>query len=149
MSTLQLRPPHCHKDAPKKTPSATNRRFFEGAIIAASPARAVAPPTSRTQRRAMIVEINMVQVSTERTVEFETAFAEAAELLLEVAGCRSAQLFRCVERPGRYQIQLGWERLADHVDHYPATAQAAGVRKLLMPLIDSADMAHFEPVALC
>lgn len=96
----------------------------------------------------MIEEINSIRVATERAAAFEAAFEQAATLLTQVSGCRAARLFRCLEHPGRYQIRLEWARLEDHVDHYPTTAQAAEVRALLVPLIECADIAHFEPVGL-
>lgn len=95
----------------------------------------------------MIFEINTIRSSGTRGGDFEAAFAEAAALLRTVQGCRSARLLRCVEQPGRYQIEIGWDRLEDHVDHYPATEQAAKVRARLLPLIESADMAHYEMIA--
>ena len=92
----------------------------------------------------MIFEINSVRVAPERAAEFEAAFAQARELLLEVPGCRSARLLKCLEQPERYQVQIGWERIEDHRNHYPQTGQAPRVRAMIMPLIESADMAHYE-----
>ena len=94
----------------------------------------------------MIFEINNLRVRADDADAFEAAFRRAAPLLLSVAGCRSARLLRCVEQPGRYQIEIGWDRLEDHCDHYPHTAQAEKVRALLLPMIGSADLAHFEIV---
>lgn len=92
----------------------------------------------------MIFEINSVRVAPERAAEFEAAFVRARQLLLEVPGCQSARLLKCFEQPGRYQVQIGWDRIEDHRDHYPQTGQAVRVRALLLPLIESADMAHYE-----
>ena len=92
----------------------------------------------------MVFEINNVRVRPGQTVEFEMAFPQAAALLLTVPGCRSARLLRCLDQPGRYQIEVVWDRIEDHLDHYPATDQAGEVRALLRPLIESADLAHFE-----
>ena len=95
----------------------------------------------------MIFEINHLRVAPDRAAAFEAAFAQASPRLLSVSGCRSARLLRCIEQTGRYLIEVGWERLEDHRDHYPMTDQAREVRALLLPLIESADLAHFEPVA--
>jgi len=91
----------------------------------------------------MVFEINMVTVAPGQAARFEAAFAEAAPLLRGIAGCRSAALLRCVERPGHYQVRVGWDRIEDHVDHYPNTPEAAEVRALLRPLIESSEAAHF------
>jgi heme-degrading monooxygenase HmoA len=96
----------------------------------------------------MIFEVNEVEIAIGRAGVFERAFAEAAPLLLAVRGCRSAALFRCIERPDVYQIRIGWERLNDHVDHYPGTEEAAQVRALLRPLIAASRAAHFEEVTI-
>ena len=93
----------------------------------------------------MIFEINHLRVRPGQAGAFEAAFPKAAARLRSVAGCRSARLLRCLEQPGRYQIEVGWERIEDHRDHYPTTDQAREVRALLLPLIESADLAHFEP----
>lgn len=94
----------------------------------------------------MIFEINEVEIARGEAEAFERAFAAAAPLLLQVRGCRSAALLRCIEQPGTYQVRVGWERIEDHVDHYPKTDQAQAVRSLLLPLIRRARGAHFEEV---
>lgn len=96
----------------------------------------------------MVYEINIVNVAPDQAARFETAFAQAALLLSRIAGCRSVALLRCVEWPTRYQVQIGWGRLQDHVDHYPTTPEAAEIRALLRPLIEASDAAHFHEVAL-
>lgn len=96
------------------------------------------------QPRVMILEINTIDVRSGDEAAFETAFAQCVPLLLRVKGCRAAGLLRCIEQPGRYQVQVEWERLTDHVDHYPSTPEAAEVRALLRPLIARAEPAHFE-----
>jgi heme-degrading monooxygenase HmoA len=96
----------------------------------------------------MVFEINKVTVARDQAARFETAFAYAALLLRRIAGCRSVALMRCVERPGHYQVRVGWGRIEDHVDHYPTTSEAAEIRALLRPLIETSDAAHFHKVAL-
>ena len=97
---------------------------------------------------AMIFEINEVRVADGNAPAFEAAFAAARPLLLEVAGCQSVALLRRLGDPGRYLVQIGWERLEDHVEAYPATRQAAAVRALLGPLIVALERGHFAPVPL-
>lgn len=94
----------------------------------------------------MIFEINEVEVTAGEAEAFECAFARAAELLLQVSGCRSASLLRCVEQPNAYHVQVQWERIEDHLETYPATAQASQIRDLLRPFIARAKPAHFAEI---
>ncbi len=94
----------------------------------------------------MLWEINAVDIHPGQEAAFEAAFARCVPLLTRVRGCRSAELLRCVEVPGRYQVRVEWAALADHRDHYPATAEAGEIRALLLPLIARAVPAHFERV---
>lgn len=94
----------------------------------------------------MIWEINIIDVHSGKGAAFEAAFTEAAPLLRRVRGCRSAEMLRCIEQPGRYLVQVEWATLADHRDHYPTTPEAAEIRALLLPLIARAEPAHFDQI---
>jgi heme-degrading monooxygenase HmoA len=100
------------------------------------------------QRSAMVYEVNLVETAPADAAAFELAFARAAKLLGRVRGCVSVELFRCVERPHAYQVRVGWRRIEDHVEHYPASEEAAEIRALLGPLIAGATPGHFESVRL-
>lgn len=96
----------------------------------------------------MVYESNLIKVAPGGSPAFETAFAAAKPLLLRVPGCRSVELLRQVEETDRYQVRVGWDRLEDHVETYPQTAEAAEIRALLAPLIAHADRGHYEAVPL-
>jgi heme-degrading monooxygenase HmoA len=96
----------------------------------------------------MIIESNDIRVAPDEGPRFEAAFALAKKLLLRVPGCCSAELLRRLGEPDRYQVRVGWARLEDHVDLYPATAEATQIRALLAPLIAHADRGHYEAVPL-
>lgn len=96
----------------------------------------------------MVLEINEVTVVPGRGAIFETAFAQARRRLLEVPGCLSAELLRRLGEPERYQVRVAWQRLEDHLEHYPRTAEAAQMRALLGPLIASMERGHYEVVPL-
>lgn len=98
------------------------------------------------QPPAMVLEINSIDVRAGDEAAFEAAFTLCVPLLLRVQGCRAAALLRCIEVPGRYQVQVEWAQLSDHVDHYPSTPEAAEVRNLLRPMIAQAAPAHFQIV---
>lgn len=96
----------------------------------------------------MVLEINEVTVVSGQGAAFETAFAQARRLLLEMPGCLSAELLRRRGEPGHYQVRVAWEQLEDHVEHYPRTAEATQVRALLGPLIATMERGHYEVAPL-
>ena len=96
----------------------------------------------------MIYECNEIRVTPDSGTAFEEAFTKVRPLLLRVPGCRSVELLRRTGEPGRYQVRVRWERLEDHVEVYPASAEAAEIRALLAPLIAEATRGHYEPVPL-
>ena len=68
-------------------------------------------------------------------------------MLCSVRGCRSAALLRCMERPGRYLVRVGWDSIADHLETYPASDQARSVRAMLRPFIEKSELFHYEVAA--
>lgn len=95
----------------------------------------------------MIFEVNDIEVARGAGARLEAAFADVRRLLLQVPGCRSAELLRDLETPGRYQVRVAWEKLADHVETYPATSQAVEIRALLAPLVARIERRHCAPVS--
>lgn len=91
----------------------------------------------------MIWEINQFETDPALAREFEGAFAEARPLLLDVPGCCEARLLRSVERPGVYLVQVGWTKLADHTEGYPANPLSAQVRALIGPYVRRIEPGHF------
>lgn len=69
----------------------------------------------------MVVEHAYITVIRGRESEFEEAFAKAEPILAAAQGCRSAALHRDVEHPGAYLLRVSWERLEDHLQHFPAS----------------------------
>lgn len=96
----------------------------------------------------MVMEVNIVEIDPAQATAFETAFADAARLLRQAQGCKQVRLLRCLEHPGRYQVQLRWATLADHVDRYREGPIAPQVRAIVAPFLRKADPMHFEVVAL-
>lgn len=94
----------------------------------------------------MPLEVTEITTRPEDTERFKAAFLEAAGLLLQVPGCEEAKLLQCLEKPTLFNIQVRWRTMADHTQHYPATAQSQSVRALLTPMIQSRRMFHFDLV---
>ena len=62
----------------------------------------------------MVIERADISVISGREAEFESIMEEGCALLSGASGCISVSLMRCVERPSRYFLQIGWGSLADH-----------------------------------
>ncbi|WP_158842252.1 antibiotic biosynthesis monooxygenase family protein [Saccharothrix deserti] len=62
----------------------------------------------------MILEAATLDVRPGLEADFEHAFGEARELIARSPGFVSLDLRRSVERPSRYLLLVGWERLEDH-----------------------------------
>jgi heme-degrading monooxygenase HmoA len=62
----------------------------------------------------MVIERADISVIPGRETEFETAMERGCALFARASGCTSVSLLRCVERPSRYSLQLGWHSIADH-----------------------------------
>jgi len=62
----------------------------------------------------MILELAVLDVVPDRTMEFERAFAEAKPIIASMPGFISLELQHCVERANRYILLVRWQRLEDH-----------------------------------
>lgn len=96
----------------------------------------------------MILEMNSITIGENQNASFEAAFGQAKTLLLRVRGCEHVRLLHCLERPTEYSVQVTWQRLEDHSEHYPHTSEAAEIRALLKPFIQHAQPGHFMETPL-
>jgi heme-degrading monooxygenase HmoA len=62
----------------------------------------------------MILEVAVLNVIPEKTVEFEFAFEKAQEIISSMKGWKSHELHQCLEVPNRYILLVEWENLEDH-----------------------------------
>ncbi|NUT47737.1 MAG: antibiotic biosynthesis monooxygenase [Saccharothrix sp.] len=62
----------------------------------------------------MILEVATLDVRPGQEADFEQAFQEARGIVARSPGFLSLDLRRSVERPSRYLLLIGWERLEDH-----------------------------------
>src|SRR2546423_3010855 len=58
-----------------------------------------------------------------RSADFEAAYVRAEPILTGASGCRGAELFRDVERPGEYLLRVSWDRLEDHLEVFPGRSE--------------------------
>lgn len=62
----------------------------------------------------MILEVAVLNVIPEKTIEFEANFKAAQELISSVKGYKGHQLQKCMEVSNRYILFVRWEKLEDH-----------------------------------
>ena len=93
----------------------------------------------------MPLEITEITTRPEDAALFLAACATARGFLLEVPGCEEVMVLQCLEEPERFQVQVRWRQLSDHTEVYPQSPQAQKVRGLLLPLVQSRRMLHFNP----
>ena len=65
----------------------------------------------------MVTERADIGIVAGREAEFEAAMhQQGCALLRGASGCLAVSLSRCVERPGRYELELHWESITRHTD---------------------------------
>ncbi len=80
----------------------------------------------------MILEVALLQVRPGETAAFEAAFAEAVPSIARQPGYVRHALLRGVDdRPGRYLLQVWWERLEDHTEGFRKSTEYQEWKRLL------------------
>jgi len=96
----------------------------------------------------MILEIAILNVKPAQTAEFETAFAQAQNIISAMPGYLSHQLQRCVETPNRYALLVNWQDLQSHIIGFRESAEYQQWKKLLhhfydpFPLVEHYSMVY-------
>ncbi|NNC99696.1 MAG: DUF1653 domain-containing protein [Gammaproteobacteria bacterium] len=78
-----------------------------------------------------VLELALLDVLPECQAEFETAFAEAQNLMSKMDGYISHQLQRCLEKNNRYVLLVEWQSLDHHIVGFRKSANYQKWRKLL------------------
>ena len=95
----------------------------------------------------MILELAVLDVRAGERAEFERAFAEATTIISAMPGFEHLELQRCLERPDRYVLLVGWDRLEDHTEGFRGSAEYERWRDLLHRFYDPfPTVEHYEPV---
>lgn len=96
----------------------------------------------------MILEGAQLQVKPGETAAFEAAFREAQAIISSMAGYRSHELQRCLEREGHYLLLVRWDTVADHEEGFRKSPAYQDWKRLLHPFYDPfPTVLHYEPVA--
>jgi heme-degrading monooxygenase HmoA len=92
----------------------------------------------------MPLEHALLDVVAGREREFEAAFREAREIIVQQPGFLWLRLERCLERPTRYLLLVEWERLEDHTEGFRKSHGYARWRELLHHFYDPfPEVLHF------
>jgi heme-degrading monooxygenase HmoA len=96
----------------------------------------------------VITEQAVLDVRPGAESDFEKAFAEAKALIASSPGFEWLQLHRCIEKPNRYLLLVGWRQLEDHTEGFRGSANYEEWRQLLHHFYDPFPaVEHFSLVA--
>jgi heme-degrading monooxygenase HmoA len=97
----------------------------------------------------MVLEQFIVRIHAGREAEFEVAMEHALRTVMSRSpGVQGWSLRRCVETPDRYQVQIQWNTLDDHMVTYRQGDVAPAFRAIVMPFFaEPSQMMHFEELA--
>ena len=94
----------------------------------------------------MVTERADIAVIPGREAEFETVMTRGCGLLAGALGCYTVSLWRCVERPSRYALQIEWDSIADH-QAFTKTTDFQAFKELVGPFFgERPAMEHFQRV---
>lgn len=96
----------------------------------------------------MVTEHALLSVIDGEEAAFETAFAEAKQVVRASPGCERVRLLRCQERPTIYLLLVDWQARADHVVTFRGSPAFARWRELVSPYwTELPQVEHFDEVA--
>ena len=84
----------------------------------------------------MILEVAVLDVITAQTKAFESAFAQAQQIIRSMPGYISHELQRCLEKENRYILLVHWQALTDHTVGFRQSPQYHEWKKLLHHFYD-------------
>ncbi|MCL2536196.1 MAG: antibiotic biosynthesis monooxygenase [Nocardiaceae bacterium] len=95
----------------------------------------------------MILEHALLQVKPGQTVEFESAFGKAKQIIAGMPGFRRLRLSRCLERPDGYLLLVEWDTLEAHTDGFRGSPEYQEWRRLLHHFYDPfPTVEHYEDI---
>jgi heme-degrading monooxygenase HmoA len=84
----------------------------------------------------MILEVAILDVKAQQTVDFEAAFGVAETIIRSMPGYISHELQRCIEQPQRYLLLVQWRTLEDHTEGFRRSAAYQQWKALLHHFYD-------------
>ena len=92
----------------------------------------------------MPLEHALLSVIPGRESDFEAAFHEARELIVQQPGFLWLRLERCIEKPSTFLLLVEWDRLEDHTEGFRKSADYERWKELLHHFYDPfPEVLHF------
>lgn len=79
----------------------------------------------------MILEVAVLNLKPGMSREFETAFQQAAKLIVTIPGYVNHDLQKCLEKSDRYLLLVSWQKLEDHTIGFRQSQQYQTWKSLL------------------
>ncbi len=92
------------------------------------------------------METAFIKVRPGQEAEFESALAQAKQVLAKAPGFEVIHVHRGIERPDTYLLAIGWARLEDHTVGFRESELFTEWRAIIGPFF--ADAPHIEHWAL-
>jgi len=97
----------------------------------------------------MILEVAILDVKPDQTIEFEADFAKAQAIISSMDGYINHTLKQCIENPARYILLVNWETLEAHTEGFRESAEYQQWKALLHHYYDPfPTVEHYEEVVL-
>jgi len=87
-------------------------------------------------KQTEVLEVAVLDVIPKLSSEFEDAFNKAQAIILEVPGYVFHELQKCIEKPHRYILLVGWQSLEDHTKGFHGSSQYQQWKRLLHHFYD-------------
>lgn len=97
----------------------------------------------------MILELADIRIQPGRQAEFDEAIARGVRTVISHAkGFRGYRIFKCIETPERYLLQIQWDTLEDHTVAFRQSPAFAEWRAIVGPLFAAPPFVeHFSLLA--
>lgn len=93
----------------------------------------------------MIYEHAHLTVDSAACAEFESAFLDARQYLLDSNGGKTVELIRSVDQSGVYLLRVGWDSVAEHIEDFPESRNARLLADKIARFFTAAPyVVHFE-----
>lgn len=96
----------------------------------------------------MILEVAILDVKSDATDAFESAFQQAQDIISSMAGYGGHQLQKCIEKENRYVLLVSWQTLEDHTQGFRGSKEYQQWKALLHHFYDPFPIVeHYQLVA--
>jgi heme-degrading monooxygenase HmoA len=97
----------------------------------------------------MILEVAILDVKSDLTEDFESAFKVASKIIASMSGYISHELQGCLETKNRYILLVRWQKLEDHTIGFRQSPQYQEWRSLLHHFYDPfPTVEHYKSIML-